>query len=92
MCSESAKFSRRFEQRLAGVVEFLHALRHVAPGRPEPLRVVIEVRQVDEREVRLLVLQGVRGVPGDPLGTRRAGHRPPELREGKCSEFALQET
>ena len=61
---------------------------HVAAGGPEPLRVVVEVRQVDERQVGPLVAQHVGGRGGDPLRARQPGHRPPEGGERERAELA----
>jgi len=42
------KFLRGFEQRQACIVELFDAPGHITPRRSEPLRVVIEVRQVHQ--------------------------------------------
>ena len=59
--------------------------------RAEPLGVVVEVGQVDERQVGPLASRHVgRGAPGDPVGARQAGGRSPEGAERERAEVALE--
>ena len=60
-------------------------------GGTEALEVVIEVREVDQAEVRLLVLLDPAGAVGDPLRRRQAGARTPERMERKVAEVALEQ-
>ena len=74
--------SGRFEQGRAGGVELAHQPRHVAAGRPESLGIVIEMRQIDERQVGPFAVEDIGRGPGDPLRCK-AGPRPAPRRCGR---------
>ena len=78
------------EQRCAGVVEFADEPGHVAARRAEPLRVVVEVRQVDERQVGPLRVEHLGRAAGDPVGAGEAGARSPEGAERELAELAIR--
>ena len=48
------------------------------PDGPESLRVVVEVRQVDQRQLGPLALEDLGGASGDPLACRAARHSGPQ--------------
>ncbi len=71
------------------VVQLLRHTLHVAALGTEALRVVIKVRQVDERQVRPFGLQHFGGAARDPLRAGQPGHRSPKRlkREGAEPHF-----
>ncbi len=77
------------DQRGAGVVQLADQPGHVAARRPEALGIVIEVRQVDQRQVGPLGLQHLGRCPGDPLRAGQPAARAPEgvEREGAQAVF-----
>ena len=59
--------------------------RQIAAFGAEPLRVIIQVRQIDERQIRLLRAQNLRRAAGNPLRAcipRRASKDSPRWRVG----------
>src|SRR5437764_1217239 len=65
---------RLVQERGTGVVELAYEPAQVAAGGTEALGVVIEVGQIDEREVRMFGSQDLRRASGDPF---RAGQSRP---------------
>src|SRR4051812_24420915 len=59
---------RLFEQGLAGGVQLADQARQVAMLGPQALGFVIQVRQVDQREVGSMLLQRFDGTARDPGG------------------------
>jgi hypothetical protein len=53
-------------KRRAGVVEFAHQPWQIAALRPQPLRVVIEMRQVYQRQLRSFALHDFGSTAGNP--------------------------
>ena len=72
------------------VVQLADEPGHVAARGAEPLGVVIEVRQVDERQVGPLGLEHRGRRTGDPLGAGQPGARAPEGVEREAAERRLQ--
>ena len=58
--------------------------------RAEALQVVVEVRQVAERQGRLAGLHDVAGRVADPLAGGDVGHRAPELEQGEHAELGAE--
>ena len=62
----------------------------VGAGGAEPLGVVVEVREVDERQVGPLVAEDARGAPGDPGGAGEPGGRAPEGVERELAQLGFE--
>ena len=56
----------------------------------EALQVIVEVRQVDELQSRLVPLEYLACASGDPLRGTDIGARSPEVEQGEITEFVLQ--
>ena len=67
------------EQGSAGVVQFLDQTRQVGAGGTETLGVVVEVGQVDQREVGPFVAKDRSRRSGDPGGAGQAGTGPQKV-------------
>ncbi len=78
------------EQRGASGIQLADEPGHVAPGRTETLRVVIQVRQINERKLRPLDREHVGRRAGDPGGAGESGPRSPEGAEREGSERRFQ--
>ena len=77
------------EQGCTCGVELADKPRQVRARGTEPLGVVVEVRQVDERQVGPLARQHRGGRSGDPVGRRQAGGGPPEGAERERTQLAV---
>ena len=58
--------------------------------RPEALQVVVEVRQVDERQRRPLLPEDAQRAATDPARRLDVGGRPPEAEQRKLAELAVE--
>ena len=85
-----ADSARGVEQRSASVIQFAGQTGHIAARGAEALRIVIQVRQIDERQIGPFALQYLGGAARDPLRAGQSRHRTPERGKGKRTEFAFE--
>ncbi len=78
------------EDRGTGIVQLAHETGHVATGWAETLRVVIQVRQVNQAQLGPISLENLGRAAGDPLRAGEAGTRSPEGVEREAAEVALE--
>ena len=81
---------RGVEQGGGGGIEFADEPRHVGARYAEPLGIVVEVRQVHQREVGTLRLENLRRGLADPLRARKAGSGSPKCTKGKRAELGFE--
>ncbi len=74
------------QQRCASGVELTDKTGHIAARWTVALGVVIEVRQVNQREIGTIAIQNLGCRAGDPLGARKARARPPERMKGELAQ------
>src|SRR5690349_8673118 len=88
--NSGADFLSCVKQGCCGSVELADLRGHVAAARPEPLRIVIEMRQINECEIRSFGVEDVSRCIGDPLSTWQSRHRSPKGLEWKLAEVPFE--
>jgi hypothetical protein len=71
-------------------VDFVKVLADVRMVGAEPLEVVIEVGQVDERQGGPVLVEDVAGAGGDPLRRDDIRLRAPEVEQGELPELGIE--
>src|SRR6516165_6161530 len=85
-----ANRSRRLQKRRACGIQLADQPGHITSVGPKALWVIIEMRQIDQREIRLLRIQDFRSTARDPLGTRQTCQGAPKRLKWKWTKLALQ--
>src|SRR5262249_44640237 len=81
---------RGVEKRRAGVIQLARQARHIGGFDPEALRIVVQVRQIDQCQLWMLRAQNFGGAVGNPLRGGQARHWAPERVERKWPEFCFE--
>ena len=82
--------ARVFHERAGDLVQLARGLQRLRPTRAEPLVVVVEVRQVDEQQVELLVVEHDLRRVRDPCRRLDVRRRPPVLEQRELAQRAGQ--
>ena len=85
-----ADSARGVEHWSASVIQFAGETGHIAARGAEALRIVIQVRQIDKRQIGPFALQYLGSAARDPLRAGQSRHRTPERGKGKRTEFAFE--
>ena len=81
---------RSIDQLAADFVHLGHVAHNGRMRRTEALQVVIQMRQIHQRQCRLMLLQHMQRRLANPARGNNVSRRPPEAKQWKLAEFSLQ--
>ena len=83
-------FTGRVEDDGTSLIQLADQPRHVAAGRTESLQVVIQMRQIDQRQIGPILLDDRGSAASDPVGAREPGVRSPKRVERESGPARAQ--